>query len=1383
MADNNGNTKNNSTDDIRENTEKQNNDRDQKKKLFIKKFIQFQYKRGPWRWVEFINKISRLSSIDSSTKKDLEMYARNNPDAEGVDIKSILHKDLVWELTNQIVVFNNQRRQLEKVILSTYDISASQYNSELLDDVESLELNDISALMSSQSSLEKFLKQKLGKSIIKKDLIGKLDKLWLKERMSSLWTDGQNAIAYLFDRFDNLSSISINHLQELFATWVFSDEEKIDFVKVFIPTITLSEAISLRLVSKAQAQKTRKNIVLEWLKYNEKIVIDDADISNIAKNLDNKKIKVSLQEFVKKPSDAMRLMSKNGESLSYLRDEFNALLQKVSKTNTQGMDFAWLKEKLVQWGKLDSHSASKFVVWNTIVIHENITKKAVREIEQEKPQQNKRYLKILDDWATNWIIRFQKRWINKFDDSEINIEELGYEKFLTMMLKWWKAANEYGDYDTQALFSSIEVYNDDEITSKIQAWEIIESGDKLRLWDTRYLSEERQKNKQTYRKQLEKENNASGDTKYTSQQIQDMIDEKFPPEDFQGSLDWVYENNKTALENKINSIDDKWKEYKLEPGTTFQVWKTWDKEYSMFTIVWINENIITITSSVWSGKLEKIDFQSFYQSFKDKRAKRTSYFENNTGWFKDVISSVSWWEWKLSQWKQFTFSKNQIVKKQWSDSDTITYPYLGGTNSEELIKIEKIDWDQVTFKRWKIKARYDEKKLNDGESRRDAKQWDDITLESHVYVWNIGFIDSYIKEHGLVPRSDKEDDDVKSDEDTDIKWMKWNFFSKIFKNMSIFEIWAWMKIWLESIQNYLKEWNDQHAAQFASGFFGKMLPEDLKNDLKARVEQTEKKSMDDYIQRLKDVDSSDATEMIASVLLNTDSPEPHKEAGAIFMMEKYWTLYAKRWLNKYKGSFLWYKALWGKIGDDLYNQIKAQQEAKDENFNEEHLVYVLLVKQCQWKLKPKRLQTRLHKNFKRVRAQWKTEEMETGRTDSADERTIWGRITWGIEELGWGTYPNAIGWAENVVHKWWTMAEMTKIPFVMAFSWIAYRFDSLQISDALKNFCWKWLLIPLTRFMSYTSDMDLLNNTIVELSHRLEARTWKYPGMWAWAEKISNNQKTWKWSDKKRLSETEDFFDTYWDILVRSLFMLNDGKTDDESELSKLIFFEKDDHIDENGKKKSWSNTFKKYYDSLQWLMDADADFTVKDTMTDAFKHAGTSWFYMFKATKNIEQSQGWGFRNHDVWSFMWEEIQDEFRAVISRKSYSDFWENSQRKLLKDMLGQFLAALLELHSTNTNVLRALSSQESSIWSQLIKWGIDVRELAKKISYHDLLLQHYSPTSSVWGLMEWYIDKMLSQDDHSSEVSGTSISNLADIEIIEETKKAANDSILYQEDAA
>jgi len=1380
MPDNNGN----GVDDQNENLDEDHNEVetnrlnvDSKKKWFIKKFIQFQYGRNDGGWVDFLNKISKAGSLTWSLKKDLERYARNNPDAEGFDMSSISYWDLTKEVTENIVVLNNKRKQLQWLIFKSYDISKSQYSSDLAHHVENLELSEISALESSPSSLDKFLKKHLGKNIVKKNLIEKMKWFNLETKYRTLSEDGKDAVAHLFDRFDTLSKISTNHLHELFATWVFSDQEKIDFVQTFIPTITLAEAVSLKLISKDKAQKYRESVTLEGLALNKNVDASKLNIEKIAKQLDDNEISIDTNALIKKSGDAMRLMSMNGESLKYVRDEFNTVIENVSETNTQGMYFAWFKQELVAAKKLDASSAAKFVVGNTIVINENITKKATREIEQEKPEKNKRYLKILDDGSSNGIIRFQKRWINKYDDSIIVTEELGYKQFLAMMTKGWKAANEYGDYDTQALFSSIEAYSDTDITNLIQSWEIVESSDKLRLWDSKPLLEKRAKDKKQYRDQLEAEKDEFGDRKYRPSQVQDMIDEKFSAENFQQETDALYESNHGALEQKINEIDDKWKDYKLNKWTTFQIWETWSSDYAMFTIVWIHENQVSLQSSVWWGAIEKVDFQSFYQTFKDKKAKRTSYFEENMGSFENVISSVASWEWKIAQWKQFKLSKNTIVKKDWAEDKNIIYPYLGGTSSEELLKIEKINGDQVTFKRWKIKARYDQAKRDKGKSRTESKVWDDISLESRTYTANLGFIDSYIKEHGLVPRWEKEDDDIKSDEDNAIDGMKGNFFSKIFQNLSIFDIWAWMKIWLESIQNYLKEWNDQHAAQFASWFFGKILPEDLKNDLKARVEQTEKKSMDDYIQRLKDVDSSDATIMIASLLLNTDSPEPHKEAGAIFMMEKYGTLYAKKWLNQYKWSFLWYKALWGSVNDTLYNQIKAQQEAKDENFNEELLVYVLLVKQCQWKLKPNRLQTRLHKNFKRVRAQWKTEEIETGRTDSADERTIAGRIGGGIEELGGWTYPNAIGWAENVINKWGTMAEMTKIPFVMAFSWIAYRFDSLQISDALKNFCAKWLIIPLTRFMSHTSDMDLLNNTIVELAARIQARTGsKHAGMSEWAQRIFANQQTSGWSDEKRLTETEDFFDTHGDVIVRSLFMLNDGKTDDEAELSKIIFFEKDEHLDENGATTAGSSTFEQYYDKMEGLMDADTDFTNKDTMTDAFKHAGTSWYYMFKAAKNIEQSQGWGFKNHDVWSFMWEEIQSEFHAIIDRKSYSQFGEDSQKKLIKDMLGQFLAALLELHSTNTNVLRALSSQESAIWSQLIKWGIDIRELAKRVTYHDLLKGHYENSSWVPDMMDGYVKKMLDKWDYSWDVSGTSISSLSEVEVEMETDDGVNNSV-------
>jgi hypothetical protein len=48
------------------------------------------------------------------------------------------------------------------------------------------------------------------------------------------------------------------------------------------------------------------------------------------------------------------------------------------------------------------------------------------------------------------------------------------------------------------------------------------------------------------------------------------------------------------------------------------------------------------------------------------------------------------------------------------------------------------------------------------------------------------------------------------------------------------------------------------------------------------------------------MDSGKSTEMIRSVLLNKNSPEPMKEASIMFMAEKYGTLYEKSALHKYK---------------------------------------------------------------------------------------------------------------------------------------------------------------------------------------------------------------------------------------------------------------------------------------------------------------------------------------------------------------------------------------------------------------------------------------------------------------------------------------------------
>jgi hypothetical protein len=76
----------------------------------------------------------------------------------------------------------------------------------------------------------------------------------------------------------------------------------------------------------------------------------------------------------------------------------------------------------------------------------------------------------------------------------------------------------------------------------------------------------------------------------------------------------------------------------------------------------------------------------------------------------------------------------------------------------------------------------------------------------------------------------------------------------------------------------------------------------------SRVEQTQKKSMEEFIQRLKDINSHPATVMIDSWLKDPRTPQYKIEAAVFYMFEKYGALCAKE-MYPYQGQFYWYQKL------------------------------------------------------------------------------------------------------------------------------------------------------------------------------------------------------------------------------------------------------------------------------------------------------------------------------------------------------------------------------------------------------------------------------------------------------------------------------------------
>ncbi|MDD3645881.1 MAG: hypothetical protein PHH06_00575 [Candidatus Gracilibacteria bacterium] len=1356
-------------------TPEQNVKKESLKNRFIKSFIKFHYNREKGGGTEFLNTISKAGEKNTQITKMLERYSSGIEEFKGIDLNSITYNELMSEITGKLLHLNNCRVEFKKKILNEYDITPHKYTLEILKHVEQLNEKEIKKFIVSDELTGNFLAKLLGKRPDRKELLNKLKNFNLsKDRYDKLPDKAKDALAFFYNKVNNFYSLSTFDIQELFALGVFRNEEKIDFVKQFLPAITLAEALKLKLINKKTAEEYKKAVILKGLAGNENIKLDETDVDSLLNSLRDEKIYIDIEKVVKSPMDAMRIMSSRGESIKNIRDDFNAVIANAQGLYEKGLsrDFDKLKADISKLGKMSFESLEKFKTGNIIAITERSTSATKKEQGIAEREDTTRYFVLEDDGVETGKMKLVPRGTSSSYDTSLDKPiYLEYNKFISLLTRGLDVVDDYGEPVRTVTAAKVESFTPEEINEKIQKLEIQEDTDKFTPVSIERLTEQRKLKYAEIKERLESELDEHGNKKWDDNKIEELLEEDEELKKIDKEIQEAPDLNLSGLTKKIDELDEAGTKYLFGKGVTFQVGQEGSKDFGIYTVVSTDNGEIVLESII--GREPPISYQDFYNAFKEKKAKRTS---NVCIDFSGLIEAVGLDDPISSIWKQFEFKDGAIQKKEGTAKEKVEYPFLASIDSEELLQIKNISGDKVTFYAGDIKSKKDEKTKKSITSYGVDK--------SRTFTVTLGWLHTYIKNHKLVPRNfEKEGIDEREENIPEIKGRKKKFFSSLFSNFSIAEIISGSKMGLEALQNYLKEGNDNHAAKFASGVFGKFLPEGVRRDLKARVEQTEKKAQDEYIEKLKSVDSSDASFMIESWLLNKSSPEYKKEAGLIFMMEKYGTLYAKGGLAKYKGKFLWYRALGGEVGDALYNDIKAEQEAGDLPFNEDYLVYRLLVKQCKGELKPVR-RTRLHKEYKRLRAQGKKDEMDTGRNDAADERNIEGRVKGGMGELEGGTYPNAIGWLEKVVEKGGSMHVMSKIPFIMAFSGIAYGFDHVLILDALKSFNGKGYLLPITRFMSHVSDMNLLNETIRELAIRIEARSGgKYDGMGTMATEIFSEMKDNSIKDFDKIKKTEKFFDKYGEVLTRSLYMLNDGKTDDDSSLSKIIFFEKDaGYVDEKGIKQEKGNqVFKSYYDTFRTLIDADTKWDNKDTMTDAFRKAGTSGFHLQNASKNVKQDQGGGFRNLEMGVYMWEEISDEFDAIVKR-DYSMYGEDAKKKLLEDDLRQFLSGLLELHSSRDDLLKAIVKKSSAIGYKLRYWGIDMLELSRLTDYRRILKSSRGGVKSpVDGLIEKYVKNMTSGKDYSSEalVEDTDYSRM--FEVTESTKRATHNTLLESDE--
>lgn len=569
----------------------------------------------------------------------------------------------------------------------------------------------------------------------------------------------------------------------------------------------------------------------------------------------------------------------------------------------------------------------------------------------------------------------------------------------------------------------------------------------------------------------------------------------------------------------------------------------------------------------------------------------------------------------------------------------------------ELIKIEDI-WDWVLEVRfWELETKTD-KKANKENITYNIK----LTKDSEKISYNE--LQKLIKEKKYTPDWQiwKEfkttyPEDYQND-------LKWSFATRFWNRKSIMELVQWWKMLIDGITESLKKWNDVRAAEFAL-WISKILPDEIAEDFEAQVEMNQSEAMDKELTKLWKIDSGKATNRILGWLKNKNTPEYRKEAWLMYMA-KYWILYAKK-LAPYKWSFLWYEALWGRVWDKLYQEVETKAKKNWLPFDEKELVIVLLQKQKDWTLKPKR-RSKFHKEFKWKIAAWFEDENSDWYKDAQDKRTITEIINWGIWEVfGW-TIPNALAWARRAVEKWWSLEDMNHIYFTLIYSWALYDAPSNVLEKQLKTDWQKWNSMLLAWLGSTLWWQKLFNRTVKDLALKIESAEPKYKWIASDALEIYNNYDNKSISHNKKIEKTQDFWKKYWKVLSRALYMVDDDNSE-YAKTDKLVFFWKD-----------WE--FKDYYNTVKEITGEPYVYW-KDFMADAVWNSWAADTNLFKVLEHhfwIDNSLT--FNRKDVVDVVWPKVLSWFNSIPEKIKQNPENKEKYREYVNTKLRQVVWGLL-----------------------------------------------------------------------------------------------------------
>ncbi len=1336
-----------------ENSEVLKNKKNQEENKFIKEFIEEQ-KREISNWDDYASILDELflnGKISSDTMKKLELFKKSkesntwsldtdkNNTFENIKISDELNNAFKVNALWDYMRLKNNKQTVKNNLSKEFDFELGKIDADLNNQIDNLWFKSLSKLIWSKSKRKEFINATLKtKAPKQRELLflsnanipdaikqkmevfnEQINKYWIenldKETLHEIdqYREVESMLYDLNNKWSNLKNFTgfIDALiLAIFDLELLSKNEIDNLIENNTPHLTVSEARIKWILSDADIKWLKEgylNLAKEdkllqeifWENIDENIKKIPSDIfdnfiipTNFYTKTDLRKkeyiMKIWFEEFWEKLMNELIDVEKITQiSKKELDDNIEKVISNKSITN---------RDKFQEWN---------FLIWNRIDPNTKINRVwyyAVTKIDEEN----------------NKIILTDKGSHNKYNANEKSTQEFSFNEYIEFLKEIEKNNNKWVN-------NHLTFIDDDTRKKMIREGSIEEDETTFELNSGIKIDEKQKIYRNKIEKQLESENK-------NSDEIHEYITTN---EEYLNQVNKIKRVNLEYTKDKVDSADPDGKEYGFDIGTSFIT--DWE-DGCVYTITNINiQGIIDweeepgtvdiIPENNW--KKQTVGFKDFYKTFIDKKCKRKSNAKTDIDVYNDV-------KWKVKAWEKFSM-KDWKIKKNESENN-YNYNYLVSekwkefTKGCDMLQIHEFQWDKVSISLWKLV----EKDKKDTESGKEETIY---SMSSDTYTITVGALNTWIKNVDLEPHHKDEANDIKEDEIETLD-RKWKFTSRIFARYSFWEMIAWWKLWLDTLESYLKEWNEEHSAKLAEGFMKWALPKELQVAFQSRLEWATRKRMDEQVEMLKNLDSGPATEMVYQWLINKDTPEYKKEAAMIFMVKWYGTLYTKKALYKHKWKFLWYEAMGWEVNDERYKKMKDRAEKDDVPFTEEALLYDLIAGQCKWFGKPAR-RGRLYKELEAIMWGWKTDEIEKWKKDAGKKRNCQPRVDFAIDELKWGSYPNAMWAFEQIVNKWngWDLTLLNKVPFVMIFSWISYSFDQ-DLIDQFKNSPGAGRLVLSTFFASKVSMMDLYSKVVLQLSKDL---LWDVAH--AKAKKIFDKQKDSS-SEIAKIEAADDFFKEYWDKLTSAMNFLNTGKTWENSEVENFILLK----TREENKNEDWYDVYKQYQDVFFGVTQAEAKFDVPDYMMDAHYKWWMSWLNMYKVSSDVlKLNASSAFSKWEVATMYWEEIQEWIEAIWQR-TYSENEEsnrNDQEFLLVDKLRQLLAWIVLNQWWNKNQFMWIMNWPTSVFgAKFNKWGIKAEDFIENWLTYDQILDKKNPISNK--LFKKYADNILDGKNNS-----------------------------------